>query len=48
MQWENYYDFAELCEYFGNFLYYIDVTLGCLREAGFLFETADHAWNASD
>jgi AcrR family transcriptional regulator len=29
-------------------LRYIDATLGCLREAGFSFETADHAWNAID
>jgi AcrR family transcriptional regulator len=29
-------------------LRYIDATLGCLREAGFSFETADHAGNAID
>ncbi|BAZ05564.1 TetR/AcrR family transcriptional regulator [Calothrix sp. NIES-3974] len=29
-------------------LRYIDATLGCLREAGFSFETVDHAWNAID
>ncbi len=29
-------------------LRYIDATLGCLREAGFSFEMADHAWNAID
>ncbi|MBE9030360.1 TetR/AcrR family transcriptional regulator C-terminal domain-containing protein [filamentous cyanobacterium LEGE 11480] len=29
-------------------LRYIDATLGCLREAGFSFELADHAWNAID
>lgn len=26
----------------------IDATLGCLREAGFSYEMADHAWNAID
>jgi AcrR family transcriptional regulator len=29
-------------------LRYVDTTLGCLREAGFSFEMADHAWNAID
>ncbi|MBE9157404.1 TetR/AcrR family transcriptional regulator C-terminal domain-containing protein [Nodosilinea sp. LEGE 06152] len=29
-------------------LRYVDSTLGCLREAGFSFEMADHAWNAID
>ena len=29
-------------------LRYVDATLGCLREAGFSFELADHAWNAID
>ncbi|MEO0645607.1 MAG: TetR/AcrR family transcriptional regulator C-terminal domain-containing protein [Cyanobacteria bacterium J06650_10] len=29
-------------------LRYIDATIGCLREAGFSFEMADHAWNAMD
>jgi AcrR family transcriptional regulator len=29
-------------------LRYIDSTLGCLVEAGFSFEMADHAWNAID
>jgi AcrR family transcriptional regulator len=29
-------------------LRYVDATLGCLREAGFSFEMADHAWNALD
>ena len=27
---------------------YVDATLGCLREAGFSFEMADHAWNTID
>jgi AcrR family transcriptional regulator len=27
---------------------YVDATLGCLLEAGFSPETADHAWNALD
>jgi AcrR family transcriptional regulator len=31
-----------------SMLRYIDATLGCLREAGFSFEVADHAWNAID
>ncbi len=26
----------------------VDATLGCLREAGFSLEMADHAWNAMD
>ncbi len=29
-------------------LRYVDATLGCLREAGFTYEMADHAWNAMD
>ncbi|MEN9223110.1 MAG: TetR/AcrR family transcriptional regulator C-terminal domain-containing protein, partial [Thermostichus sp. BF3_bins_97] len=29
-------------------LRYVDATLGCLREAGFSPEMADHAWNALD
>ena len=29
-------------------LRYVDATIGCLREAGFSFETADRAWNAMD
>lgn len=29
-------------------LRYVDATLGCLREAGFSLEMADHAWNAMD
>jgi AcrR family transcriptional regulator len=29
-------------------LRYVDTTLGCLVEAGFSFEMADHAWNAID
>lgn len=29
-------------------LRYVDATLGCLSEAGFSFEMADHAWNAID
>ena len=29
-------------------LRYVDATLGCLREAGFSLELADHAWNAMD
>ena len=29
-------------------LRYIDATIGCLREAGFSYEMADHAWNALD
>lgn len=29
-------------------LRYVDATLGCLREAGFSFEMADHAWNTID
>jgi AcrR family transcriptional regulator len=31
-----------------NMLRYVDATLGCLREAGFSFAMADHAWNALD
>ena len=29
-------------------LRYIDATIGCLREAGFSYPMADHAWNAID
>lgn len=29
-------------------LRYVDATLGCLRQAGFSIEMADHAWNAID
>jgi len=29
-------------------LRYVDATLGCLRQAGFSWEMADHAWNAMD
>jgi AcrR family transcriptional regulator len=29
-------------------LRYVDATLGCLREAGFSFAMADHAWNTLD
>ena len=29
-------------------LRYVDATIGCLREAGFSYEMADHAWNAMD
>ncbi|PZO44808.1 MAG: TetR family transcriptional regulator [Leptolyngbya sp.] len=29
-------------------LCYVDATLGCLVEAGFSYEIADHAWNAID
>ncbi len=29
-------------------LHYVDATLGCLVEAGFSLEKADHAWNAMD
>jgi len=29
-------------------LHYVDATIGCLREAGFSFAMADHAWNAVD
>lgn len=29
-------------------LRYVDRTIGCLREAGFSWEMADHAWNAID
>jgi AcrR family transcriptional regulator len=29
-------------------LRYVDATLGCLHEAGFSLEMADHAWNAID
>lgn len=31
-----------------NMLRYIDATLGCLVEAGFSYETADHVWHAMD
>lgn len=27
---------------------YVDATIGCLREAGFSYAMADHAWNALD
>ncbi len=29
-------------------LRYVDATIGCLREAGFSYPMADHAWNALD
>ena len=29
-------------------LRYVDATIGCLREAGFSYALADHAWNAID
>jgi len=29
-------------------LRYVDATIGCLREAGFSYPVADHAWNAID
>ena len=29
-------------------LRYVEATIGCLREAGFSFEMADHVWNAID
>lgn len=29
-------------------LRYVDATIGCLREAGFSYPLADHAWNAID
>jgi AcrR family transcriptional regulator len=29
-------------------LRYVDTTIGCLRQAGFSWEMADHAWNAID
>jgi AcrR family transcriptional regulator len=31
-----------------NMLRYVDATIGCLREAGFTYPMADHAWNALD
>jgi AcrR family transcriptional regulator len=31
-----------------NMLRYVDRTLGCLREAGFSWAMADHAWNTLD
>lgn len=31
-----------------NMLRYIDCTVGCLREAGFSWAMADHAWNTLD
>jgi AcrR family transcriptional regulator len=31
-----------------NMLRYVDRTLGCLREAGFSYPMADHAWNMLD
>jgi AcrR family transcriptional regulator len=31
-----------------HMLRYVDATIGCLREAGFSYPLADHAWNALD
>jgi hypothetical protein len=31
-----------------NMLRYVDTTIGCLREAGFSYPMADHAWTALD
>ena len=31
-----------------NMRRYVDATIGCLREAGFSYPMADHAWNALD
>ncbi len=31
-----------------HMLRYVDATIGCLREAGFSYPMADHAWNALD
>jgi AcrR family transcriptional regulator len=31
-----------------HMLRYVDATIGCLREAGFSYAMADHAWNALD
>ena len=31
-----------------SMLRYVDATIGCLREAGFSYVLADHAWNALD
>lgn len=31
-----------------NMLRYVNATVGCLREAGFSYAQADHAWNAID
>ena len=31
-----------------HMLRYVDATIGCLREAGFSYALADHAWNALD
>ncbi len=31
-----------------NMLRYVDATIGCLREAGFSYPMADHAWNTLD
>jgi len=31
-----------------NMLRYVDATIGCLREAGFSYPLADHAWNVLD
>jgi AcrR family transcriptional regulator len=31
-----------------NMLRYVDATIGCLRQAGFPYPMADHAWNALD
>ena len=31
-----------------HMLHYVDATIGCLRQAGFSYPMADHAWNAID
>jgi AcrR family transcriptional regulator len=31
-----------------NMLHHVDATIGCLRDAGFSYPMADHAWNALD
>jgi AcrR family transcriptional regulator len=31
-----------------NMLRYVDATIGCLRQAGFSYPMADHAWNTLD
>jgi hypothetical protein len=31
-----------------NMLRYVDATIGCLRDAGFSYPLADHAWTALD
>jgi AcrR family transcriptional regulator len=31
-----------------NMLRYVDATIGCLRQAGFSYPMADHAWNVLD